>query len=68
MKKVSSPKIVTFNTGEKAPTTADYTLTFTENERPPTKEEKVIPLGKNERYPPVKSQNTYGLFKRKSRF
>ena len=35
---------------------------------PPTKEEKVIPLGKAERFPHVKSQNTYGLSKRKNRF
>jgi hypothetical protein len=61
VKKVSSPKIVTFNTGEKEPTRADYTITFIGNERPPTKEEKVIPLGKTERFPPVKSQNTYWI-------
>ena len=52
----------------KKPTKSDYTLTFIGNEKPPTKEEKVIPLGKTERFLHVKSQNTYGLFKRKSRF
>lgn len=68
MKKVGSSKIVTFKTDGKAPTQADYTMTFIGEEKSPTKEEKVIPLGKTERFPHTKSQNTYGLYKRKNRF
>ena len=46
LKKISSPKIVTFKTGEKVPTRAAYTLTFVENERLLIKE-KVIPIRQN---------------------
>ncbi|MDQ3084536.1 MAG: hypothetical protein M3Q77_06940 [Thermoproteota archaeon] len=64
MKKVNSHKIGFLKTGEKA----GETLTFIEYEMPPATEEKVIPLSKSERFQPINSQNTYGLFKRKSKF
>jgi hypothetical protein len=63
MKKVNSHKIGFLKTGDKP----GETLTFIEIEKPPATKEKVITLGKSERFQPINSQNTYGLFKRKSK-
>ena len=49
-----------FGTGDKAPTKAVYQTLNTNV----TKEEKFIPLDKNETFPPIRSKNEAGKFKK----
>jgi len=58
--------MVTFKTGQKAPSTGTYEVVSCTNGKSckPTAEERYIPLSKGETFPPLKSQERGAVYRR----